>query len=333
MDNIAVFKMVVLVMVSLLRLAVAVPLYFTAKKNNLRNLYWLSMQFLALVIAIPFAAAGTLDNRWIFWSFISFSEIALIMFIHITFRQGKYSPMPIFMILAVIGFFGGLYGTINDNFELSAWMVYPNAVLIWGWHSSEAYRAYENIANDKSTEDWVKSRYILMITYSVLDFVGSLLGTLLTTNIWINDLGAVLIVGINFISATLQILTWVMPEWLRRHLNRNQQMRQQADVDAHVKTIMNVIGTAMSQDSNISKMMCFDFIRSTIKKKLQVKDDQAINQAINKMGYEEWQLLLNDPELLRLLMNSSASADADKALQNAWRILVRQQSLFTLDTK
>lgn len=330
MDPEMIVKMAILIIVSLLRLTVALPLFFTARRNSLVNLYWLSAQFLALVVAIPFADAGTMGNRYIFWTFISFSEIALIMFIHTTFRQGKYSPMPIFMALAVIGLFGGLYGTITDNFELSAWMVYTNVVIIWGWHIRESLSSYLNIANDKSAEDWVKSRYLLMITYSIVDFIGAVLGTLLTTGLWDSNVGSIIVVGINFTSATLQILTWVMPEWFRRFLNRNQQARVQANLESRVKTIMDVIGISMTDGTNATKLISFYAIRTTVGKKLQVEDSFIINNHIDKMGYQDWQRLFDDQELRRLLTNSGASVDADKAIRNAREVLVKQQSLFTL---
>src|SRR5262245_61990707 len=95
--DVALFKMVVLVTVSLLRLTVAIPLLLTARRNHLTNLYWLSAQFFALVIAVPFSAAGTMSNPWIFWTFISLTEIALILFIHTTFYQGRASPMPVML--------------------------------------------------------------------------------------------------------------------------------------------------------------------------------------------------------------------------------------------
>lgn len=95
------FKLGFLVTISLLRLLITVPLFLTARRQNMPNLYWLGAQFVALVIAVPFAAIGPWDNRWIFWTLISLSEIALILFIHTTFRRGKSSLMPALMTLAV----------------------------------------------------------------------------------------------------------------------------------------------------------------------------------------------------------------------------------------
>lgn len=221
-----VFKMGFLVVVSFLRLCVAVPLFLTARRKRMTNLYWLSAQFLALVIALPFSAAGTMDNPWIFWTCISLSEIALILFVQTTFYQGRRSIMPVLMTLAGLGLVGGVYGNAVGNFELSAWLVYPNAILVWAWHAVAAYQAYRGIAGERYTEDWVKARYQLMIAYSILDCLGAIFGTLLTSGVWVASIGSLIVVAINVSSVTIQILVWVMPGWFHRWLNRNNQSIQ-----------------------------------------------------------------------------------------------------------
>lgn len=234
---------------------VALPLFQTARRNKLVNLYWSSAQFIALVIAVPFAAIGPLDNRWIFWTFISISEISLLMFVHTTFRRGRSSAMPVLMTLAVIGLIGGAYGTIINNFELSAWLVYPNAVIAWGWHLIEAARSYKNISRDPSTEDWVKSRYILMIVYSAVDFVGAVLGTIVTTAIVTSDITSMIVVLINVTSVIFQILTWVMPEGFRRWLNRNQQTRVEERIHEQAMSVLDILASAMVEGTDVSKML------------------------------------------------------------------------------
>src|SRR5689334_8217619 len=112
--DIADFKTGVLLVFSLLRLLVAIPLFNTARRTRLNNLYWLSANFLCLVIAVPFAAAGKFNVPWIFWTFISLTEMTLIMFVHTTFYQGRKSPMPVFMAIAVLGMLGGIYGNATN---------------------------------------------------------------------------------------------------------------------------------------------------------------------------------------------------------------------------
>jgi len=325
--------MIVLVTVSLLRLVVVFPLFSTARRNKLVNLYWLSAHFLALVIALPFAAVGTIDNRWIFWTFISISEIVLIFFIHTTFYRGRSSALWFFLTPAIVGLFGGMYGTYIGNFELSAWFVYPNAVLIWGWHLVEAFRAYDNIEEDESTEDWVKSRYSLMITYSILDLISAFLGVLTTTNLITGSALALITVALNFASGITQILTWLMPEWFRRWLNRNQKMRSQLESNAQTRLILEVIGSAMVSGSTLNKMLCLFAVRTLIGNLLETEENALIEQRIRVMGYQDWLDILNNPELRQLLTKNGPAAEVDKGLENARIALTDKQSLLTLSAQ
>ncbi len=325
--------MIILITVSLLRLGVAVPLYFTARRNRLVNLYWLTVHFFSLVIALPFAAVGTIDNRWIFWTFISISEIALIFFIHTTFYRGRSSALPFFLTLAVIGLFGGLYGTYIGNFELSAWFVYPNAVLIWGWHLVEAFRAYDNIEEDSSTEDWVKSRYSLMITYSVFDLISAFLGVLTTTNLITGAALALITVALNFFSGITQIFTWLMPEWFRRWLNRNQKFSAQTESNTQTRLILEVIGSAMVTGSTLNRMLCLFAIRNTIGKVLGTEDNVLIEKQVRVMNYQNWLEILNHPELSKLLLQNGTPAEIEKAIQKAKTVLTDKQSLLTLSAQ
>lgn len=333
MSGLMLFKMGFLVTISLLRLAVAVPLFQTARRNNLVNLYWLSAQFLALVIAVPFAAAGVWDNRWLFWTFLSFSEIALIMFIHTTFRRERSSLMPIFMTLAVIGLFGGAYGTLTNNFELSAWMVYPNAVLAWGWSLWESVRSYRNISGDLNTEDWIKSRYVMMIIYSGVDFTGAILGTLLTAGVWNSDMGSVIVVGINFTSVIFQILTWVMPEGFRRWLNRNQQVHTQERIRDQAQAVLQFLSMAMCMETGLQPMLTGHALRTAVGKSIGADDSSKMEAQASRLGYDEWLALLDDPEVKRLISPVVTRENADKAIRNAKQALADRQSLFTLQAK
>lgn len=329
----ATIKMSVLVIVSILRLLVAIPLFATARRNHLNNLYWLSAQFLCLVFALPFAAAGTLNNPWIFWTLISLSEIALAMFVHTTFYRGRKSPMPVFMTLVVVGLFGGIYGNIIGNFELSGWLVYPNAVLIWGWHFVEAYRASASIAQDVSTERWVKSRYLLMVIYSLVDCGGAVLGTLLTTGVWASNFGSVIVVLINFTSVIIQILTWVMPEPFRLWLNREQQARP-AEQEQRPLSILDTFGTAMTADTGLRSMICLYAIRATVARRIRSEDSAAVQKYLDEMTYYEWEATLQHSELRHTLIKGGVDqATADRAIENACLALIEKQSLFTLGAR
>jgi hypothetical protein len=332
--DLAVFKMVVLVIISLLRLAVAIPLLLTARQHHLTNLYWLSAEFFGLVIAVPFSAAGTLSLPWIFWTFISLSEIALIMFIHTTFHRRRASPMPVIMGLALAGLMGGVYGNATNNFILSAWSVYPIAILIWGWHSLVAYRDYRNVAQEPAAEEWVKARYQLMITYAILDCLSAIGGTLITTELMVAPLGALIVVGINFASVIVQILVWVMPERFRLWLNRHQPARAAELVDKEAITILGLLSAAMSHGTGLTFLLCGWAIRALIGKQIGTEDSHAINQYVLAMNYQAWASLLEQPDLRGYLQSRVSSAgNINQAIENAKQALIEKQSLFTLMAK
>jgi hypothetical protein len=327
-------KTIILFAFSLARLAVAIPLFMTARRNRLTNLYWLSAEFLALVIAVPFSAAGSLNNPWIFWTFISITEISLIMFIHTTFYQGRRSPMPIFMVVAVAGLLGGLYGNATGNFVLSAWSVYPIAALVWGWHIVVAYQAFNQVARERATEDWVKSRYKLMIAYAIFDFLSAVGGTLITTGLVINNSGALIVLIINFVGVTLQFLAWVMPEGYRRWLNRNQQVHASARAGIEAIVVLGAVNAAMSDNTGLTPLLCGFAVRSVIGKQLHSEDGPTIDQHISSMGYLDWSGLLDQHDLYELLISKSdRTANIPKAIDNAKRTLIDKQSVFTLMAK
>ena len=238
--------------------------------------------------------------------------------------------MLVLMTLAVIGLFGGLYGTYTNNFVLSAWMVYPNAVFVWGWHFIEARRSHANISRDQSAEDWVKSRYTLMITYSAVDFFGAVLGTLLTTGIWNSDIGSVIVVGINFTSVLFQILTWVMPEAFRKWLNRNQQAHTEERTHEQALAILNTLGSSMSEGTGLTRMAAGIAIRKIIGDEIKSEDPKKIEERAISLGYNEWIEFLKNPELYILVKSSGPNVNPREVIAKANQTLIEKQSLFTM---
>src|SRR6185369_12385769 len=69
-----------------------------------------------------------------------------------------------------------LYGVFisESNYNQSPWVASYvfSQLLVWGWHAWSAYQALAGFANDRAVEDWVKSRYRLIINYSILLMIG-----------------------------------------------------------------------------------------------------------------------------------------------------------------
>jgi hypothetical protein len=202
-----------------------------------------------------------------------------------------------------------------------------------GWHLIEAFRAYDNIEEDRSTEDWVKSRYSLMITYSVLDLISAFLGVLTTTNLITGSALALITVALNFISGITQIFTWAMPEWFRLWLNCNQKSHVQVDSNAQTRLILEVIGSAMTNESTLNKMLSLFAIRTSIGSRLGTEDNALIDEQVRIMSNQDWLEVINNPELQQLLLKNGSPSDVARALEKAKAVLIDKQSLLTLSAQ
>jgi len=97
---------------------------------------------------------------------LTIAQILVILFIHNTFYQGEKSPVKFFLALSIIT------GTIDVVWASVKSGVGPSFVSFavtsnWLWHASIAYKAFHQIAQEKYVEDWVKTRYKLMIAYCI----------------------------------------------------------------------------------------------------------------------------------------------------------------------
>jgi hypothetical protein len=194
-------------------------LQVTRLANKLKriDLYWLGANFLAaslgnlfsMIVLVP--VLGT--------AFMVLASICIVMFVHLTFYRDRKSPY-----LLIIGLL----------LALGAWQVYnaitnPSAYfglstlgfgVVWGWQAFLSFRAGRAIAKDTTVEDWVKARYWLWFSYTFAMFVimARMLLPIPYANFenWTNTI-------ITMLAVLVQYITWVMPEPVRRFLNRNYQ--------------------------------------------------------------------------------------------------------------
>lgn len=323
--------MSVVLLISFLRLLVAIPLFISARRNRLTSLLWLSAQFLCLAIALPFVDIGVLDNPWIFWPVISIAYVSLIMFVHITFYQDRRSPTPVFMSLTLIALVGGMYASTVGYPQLL--LISPCGALVWSWHTIEAYRAYRKVENDLATARWVKARYQMMIAYGALNVFSSIFGILAAAGLEGNILVGVLGALVNFSAVGLQLLTWAMPERFRLWLDRNRNAKAQTNSEDKPASlsVLDISATAMMAGTGLKSMACHYAIRAAVGKKIDSEDPALIQQYLNLMTYDEWNKIVQHPEVRRILINSGAShTAANQAVENARNMLVEKQSLLTL---
>ncbi len=203
--------------INVLFLLGAIQLVRVARARKLPNLYWLAANF-------AFAALGGLVNL-IFTSLLAsllgliVSGLCMVMFIQRTFYRDL--PSPYLFILALLAGLGvwQVYLTITNPTSFVV-MTQVGYAILWLWQAFLAFRTYRQLAHDPTVEDWVKARSLMWFgqTFAMgILSVRLLLSQFVPISVieWNINTSLVIIGGV------VQYLTWVMPEPLRRWLNRN----------------------------------------------------------------------------------------------------------------
>lgn len=336
MSNTVLVSLILVGILTLARLWIGVQLFLTARKSHLINLYWLAASFVLALYNIfaPQLKDSPLANPWIFTVGFIAGHICLAMFIHTTFYRGRQSPVAFIIFLFVIALAISLYFTSINEINLAT--VVSGVVLVnWIWHLIVAQDAYSTIANDASVEKWVKERYKLMMVYIVLFILSSVLTVLNSTSLSVFIPPALVPASILLVIASiiLQFLVWVMPEPFRLWLNRTQPVRPVVEEQQSVSAL-DIFGTAMTAGTGLNRIACFYAIRSAIGKQIGTDNSDAIRDYIQTMTYHEWEGILQNPEIRRILVNGGADkVSAGQAIDNAQQALVEKQSLLTFSVR
>ena len=328
-------QLILLIILTIVRFWIGLQLFLTARKSKQSNLYWLAAVFVFAIYSIFTPIANSpLGSYWVFHLGFIAGHFCLAMFIHSTFYRGKNSPIAFMLGLMVVAFFIDIYALSINDLNLVG-IVASVGIINWFWHLIVASSAYRLIAADSSVEKWVKARYRLMGVYIVMILLTTAQVVVSTTNLspyipgWVLSVNIVIILG----SIILQFLVWVMPESFRRWLNREKTARPVHE-EQHALSVMDVFGTAMTNDTGLKSIACLYAIRAAVAKRIGSENSDAIQTYMNTMSYQEWELILQHSELRRILINGGADEGAvSKAITNARQALVDKQSLLTLATR
>jgi hypothetical protein len=326
---------ILLIILTAVRLWIAIQLFLTARKSHLDNLYWLAGMFI-LAIYTLFAPTGNspISNIVLFYTGYMAGHFCLAMFIHTTFHRKRSSPLNIVLIVLGLAFLVQIYAFIVNNPGLAGVMSLSGLVT-WGWHFVVARSAYTKIVNDSNVERWVKARYRLMMVYVVMMMLPTIQLGIFTSNPSLSFVPIILIIGLLAIigSVILQFLVWMMPEPFRLWLNREPQSHTRQIEQASL-SIMDVFAAAMTADTGLTSMVCLYALRSAISKRIHSDDSNSIRQHINAMTYHEWDTVLQQADLTRVLINGGADRHtASLAVENARHALVEKQSLLTFGAR
>jgi|GEM_PF-2190673 len=333
----------------IIRFVTGVRLLITGRRNKLPNLIWLSVSMFVTVVILLFTPLegnplGNLPiSLWITTGGAFVGQAALIVFNQLTFYKDRKSPVAwiwaSFIVCTVVATYGVVISESNANPSPLAAASAPCAVLIWVWHGWLAYQALKQVSSEKSVEDWVKSRYRLIVAYSIVLTIGAIASVI--RNFFVggaaleSPLGTVLAVTsliTQLVSMVLLFLVWVMPESFRLWLNRNQQKHIDEQVYEQAMSLLNILGAALAKGTPKTKEMMIYGIRKIVGETIDTSDSKKIDAHIVSLGYEEWLAFLNDPEFY-LYIKDVAIVNPRNALANAKQALIENQSLFTMQAK
>ncbi len=340
---------ILLLILILMRLVIGTRLFTLARRNNLPNMYWLAVHFFAFIFLLFAPTVGNPLGNLSFSLFLFtgvntiLTQIALIYFNHTTFYQNRKNPVNWFMFLFAITSLIMLYGvfTSKSNYDQSPWVAayIPTQILLWGWHAWIAYQAWNKTRNDEHIEDWVKSRYQLIIAYSIALSIGAIAsfiritfagGSALTA---LGTLMGFVTLIFQIISVSLQFLVWVMPEGFRTWLNRNQKAHSEERIHKQAANILNIVGTAITQESGLDRMMCLFAIRKSIGKSIGADDTNHIEEHAVKMGYPEWISLVESKDFGDAISLAGNNINMKDIVTKAKKVLTEKQSLFTMQAR
>lgn len=327
---------ILIIIVTVARLWIALQLFLTARKTHLNNLYWLAGLFaLATYSLFTPTSQSPLASYPIFFIGFLAGHFCLAVFIHTTFHRDRPSPIYIVLGLLAIALVVTIYALFVTN-DINLGGIMASVGLVnWVWHFIVARSAYLKIVDDPEVENWVKGRYRLMIVYIPMMLLITIQVVASSTVLSPYIPPIFLPIGLLIIitSIILQFLVWVMPERFRQWLNRTPKTRVRPEPQT-APSSLDVFGTAMTNDTGLNPIACFYAIRSTVAKKIGTQDSEAVRQYINTMTYHQWDAILQDAELSRILLNGGADKKtASRAIQNARQTLIEKQSLLTLSTR
>lgn len=213
-----------LLIFSLLRLILGIQLVILGVRNKETNLHWLAVSSLIGALFAPFLALNlmvtTISNI--------ITEICLLMFVHSTFYRGRPSPVWVLMGIVGIFFLGAVWfapASMTNPTGDWGWPITATvAVFIgWAWHFIAAWQAYRSVAQDALVEDWVKTRYQIMLIYCGLYMATPLYTITRPFTVPTAPLAPFLPLFLLpiILSLVFQFIAWVMPAGVRNWLNRN----------------------------------------------------------------------------------------------------------------
>jgi hypothetical protein len=190
--------------------------------------------------------------------FITIGFILGVIFTNLTFHKNRKSPAKLILIavivLAIIQLiFYGIDSIERNpfNYYLKVSLDLPYTFLVFNWLAWSSYSAYK-IVKSQDIEPWIKFRYRLI---SILSFIMSFHGIpefFQPFDIRWGTPSNLISVAVFGTTAVLSVIfsvgfffAWIMPNWLKKYLNRNYQPIK--DKELTEEELMNLIRKQLTE--------------------------------------------------------------------------------------
>jgi len=217
-----------------------------------------------IVIPIGFVGNYILDiyPGYLFQEiFITIGFILAVIFTNLTFYKNRKSPAKLILIVVIVLaiiqlIFHGMMAIERTPliYYLKVSFDLPYNFLVFNWMAWSSYSAYKIVKN-QDIEPWIKVRYRLI---SILSFIMSFHGIPEFFQPYNTPWGtpsniiSVLVFGTTAVLAVIFsvgfLLAWLMPNWLKKYLNRNYQTVK--DSEYTEEELMTLIRKQLSERRN-----------------------------------------------------------------------------------
>jgi hypothetical protein len=212
---------------------IAVLLTRTGLRNESRPVLWFAGLFYFNIV-FSLSGAGVPIPQPLIVLFQGLAQVCLVLFLHYTFYNNRRSPVAVFMGSTILAVAVGLFLAVTKNSAVisvattSFLPIMVIGVANWTWNAVAAWNGLREVQRDRLVQDWVKSRYKLMIAYSLLFIIPASLVSFVVVL-------PKIVVLLTFILAlavlVVQYLVWGMPEMFRKWLNQAYVPSQHAGPD------------------------------------------------------------------------------------------------------
>ncbi len=193
--------------------------------------------------------------------FITIGFILAVIFTNLTFHKNRKSPAKLILIVVIVLaiiqlIFHGMMAIERNPliYYLKVSFDLPYNFLVFNWMAWSFYSAYK-IVKSQDIEPWIKVRYRLI---SILSFIMSFHGIPEFFQpydiLWgsPSNIISVLVFGTTAVLAVIFsvgfFFAWIMPNWLKKYLNRNYQTVK--DSEYTEEELMNLIRKQLAERGN-----------------------------------------------------------------------------------